>query len=170
MPAQVPHELDEYPVMVEVTTVHVVWVAAGDPDEAEAVRLVAAEPHDYIDDNDTAASWHSSTRAPHEVDWDLVRDPDIGSSYRGTLADAHVQTHRAWVNEQLRLMVETEDLAQDVGALTVAGRRTCRACRTWTGPEHAATEAHCRRLVGQATYWPVNRVRTALTTVNTRSL
>jgi hypothetical protein len=44
--------------------------------------------------------------------------------------------------DQLAAALDWENIQQDAGLLDPAARRTCRTCRMWAGPEHAASPEH----------------------------
>lgn len=89
-----------YPVIVEYTNRHVVWV---DADNAElAAREVGWEPWKHTDDNETLFDSGNDVRAPQGwSDWADVYSGGYPSPYDPD-NDAHVQTHRTEMYRQQR--------------------------------------------------------------------
>lgn len=129
---------DKYPVIVEYTHRHVVWVEADD--QTEAVAYWQDEPYRVTDDAETLFDASYSVGAPDEWDWDSVYDG--GHSYAGRYFDAHVQEYHSEMYRRMGAEVDREDAAEDAGTLPLGDRRTCRPCRCWTSPEHVASPRH----------------------------
>lgn len=126
---------ERYPVIIEVTTQHVVWVDADS--QQDAVKHANDYPfYELISDNETAATFWHSVAAPAQYDWDTVY-PRWGSdgSYIGRDANAHVEWHRHHLQMQ--------EWAAEKAACTEAGhpdmeeeplsdgRRWCKGCREY---------------------------------------
>lgn len=133
---------DRYPVIVEYTMRHVVWVEAAS--SADAAEEISDTAYEWTDDATTLMSATWKTSEPDSWDWDDIEYG--GDSYPGTLADAHVQRHR----EHLRAIeyahsqatVDDEDREVEAGRLDPASRRTCQLCRVWREPGHEETRFH----------------------------
>lgn len=92
----IPDVADRYPVIVEYTYRHVIWVA-GD-DQANAVEQAQDAPYEQTNDQETLVEAGWSVKAPKDRwDWGDVMEGSYSHPYPGTEADAHVQTHRAEV-------------------------------------------------------------------------
>lgn len=126
-----------YPVIVEYTFKHVVWVEAGSP--AKAAKYVQEVPYEHTSDQTTLCSAWWEVSEPKDWDWrGAVYDYSDGPYT--TLADAHVETHKAEMRRQ--------KLAADRAACTAAGhpetqppifdgRIWCKRCVTYLDPNAA---------------------------------
>jgi hypothetical protein len=93
-----PSDDEQYPVIVEYTHRHVVWVTAEDQDAA--VSSMQGEPYEKTSDHETLFDAHWSVKAPKgRYDWEDVMEGDYYSPYQGTEADAHVEEHRRHLYE-----------------------------------------------------------------------
>src|SRR5689334_13883860 len=90
------------PVIVEVTTKHVVWVQADTADEA--LRFAERQPfYELTKVGDTdVATWSSVSLPDGQYDWDEVYEMSYGGSYTGVECDAHVDTHRTELRRRER--------------------------------------------------------------------
>lgn len=125
-----------YPVIVEYTYRHVVWVEANSP--AAAATYLQETPYESTDDQSTLVSSWWKVSEPDRYDWD-----DLYGYVEGTYqneADAHVQVHQAEMRRQ--------KLAADRAACTAAGhpnteppiwdgRIWCKDCTTYLDPAPA---------------------------------
>lgn len=125
---------EAYPVIIEVTTQHVVWIAA--ESAGQALDYAKSTPfYELIDDSKTAATYWDSVHAPDGYDWETVY-PQWGSdgSYLGRNADAHVETHKHHLSTQ-KLAAERAACAEaghpDTETPISDGRRWCKGCRTY---------------------------------------
>ena len=121
-----------YPVFVEYTQRHIVWVEADSPQKA-AERL-GSWPYESTHDSETLFETGLSVHAPKDRwDWeDVYGDGDYSSPYT-TEADAHVEEHQ-------RVMYQRKRKAE-VAACAAAGhpeRRTypsgtvrCEGCHEY---------------------------------------
>jgi hypothetical protein len=130
---------DRYPVFVEYTHRHIVWVDADDPEQA--ARCVNAAPYEYTDNHETLYMTSVDVQPPKDKwDWQDVYDDSWDGAYT-TQADAHVQTHRA---EMLRQKWEADKAAcvtashPNTERPLSDGRRYCRDCREYL-PAEAVT-------------------------------
>lgn len=136
---------DRYPVIVEYTMRHVVWVGASDQDAAaEAIR---DEPYEYTDDQETLCDAGWQVQAPKDAwDWGTVTDNSYSHAYQGTEANAHVEEHRRWRHVRDRMLldawVENEDRDIAAGRINPADRITCPICPAWWEPFHENTAFH----------------------------
>jgi hypothetical protein len=90
---------NRYPVIVEETRRYVLWIEGDQP--SDAVKAFNDDPKDP--DSDAMFWFHWDAHAPDEHDWYYVQHGGLDGGYRGTCADAHVQTHRnhlAYVKQQ----------------------------------------------------------------------
>ncbi len=84
-----------FPVIVEVTLTHVVWVDGAD-NHADAVKMVNDYSYEYLDDQETLADMAECVRAPNKWDWeDVYNQWDRSMPYQPLQCDAHVKTHYA---------------------------------------------------------------------------
>lgn len=105
-----PDDEDRYPVIVEYTYRHVVWVAAGSAEHA--ARAIESDAYEYTDDSKTLVEAGWSVNAPKPWDRHTVYS-DCGDGEYTTQADAHVQAYR---HEQWRVQRVAE-----VAACVAAG-------------------------------------------------
>ncbi|WP_431895816.1 hypothetical protein [Micromonospora haikouensis] len=140
-----PEEQDAYPVIVEYTHRHVIWVTADD--QAEAVRAVEPAPYELTKDDETLfdAGW-KVTAPTDRWDWEDVYEGGYSFPYGDQDCNAHVTTHREHLRKQdrelLEAWVENEDRDQVAGLLHAADRRTCAVCPAWLVPGHTETAYH----------------------------
>lgn len=81
-----------YPVIVEYSQRHIVWIEASSPERA--AERVASWPYDVTKDQDSLADSGVAVRAPKDRwDWEDVYGENYGSSPYTTEADAHVEAH-----------------------------------------------------------------------------
>lgn len=82
-----------YPVIVEVTLTHVVWVD-GARDPVEAAKMVNDCSYEYLDDQETLAEIAEYVHVPSRWDWEQVYAQwDRAMPYQPMQCDAHVKTH-----------------------------------------------------------------------------
>lgn len=119
-----------YPVIVEYTHRHVVWVNADGPKDA-ADRL-QSEPYERTSDNETLAESWWEVREPRPYDWTDIYGYCTGPY--AVEADAHVEWHRI---EMRRQQLEAERVAcraaghpETEGRLS-DGRVWCKGCREY---------------------------------------
>lgn len=87
-----------FPVLVEYTQRHVIWVTADDQDQA--VSNAHHNIYDRTDDGETLVEFACSIAAPkHSWDWEDVYSDHYGESYDAT-QDAHVQAHDSEMRRQ----------------------------------------------------------------------
>lgn len=122
-----------YPVFVEYTQRHVVWVEADSPEQA--AEQLARWPYDSTDDGETLFESMLSVSAPKR-DWeweDIYGNGDYSSPFT-TEADAHVEAHRT---EMRRRELEAQKAAcvaaghPDVETYEATGRTWCKGCREY---------------------------------------
>lgn len=94
------YDIEQRPVIVEVTTTHVVWVDGDDQDEALA-NANRYPWYELIRDGQTDVITFAKVSSPADrYDWDEVYEPSYSGGYSGREYDAHVETHRAELQRQ----------------------------------------------------------------------
>lgn len=88
-----------YPVIVEYTHRHIVWIEAHSPKDAAA--SLQNEPYEKTNDHDTLASSWWKVSEPDRWDWDDIYPTWNDGPYRSN-ADAHVDAHRAELHRRER--------------------------------------------------------------------
>jgi hypothetical protein len=122
-----------YPVIVEYTHQHIVWVEAESPEQA--VAYLEDAPHEETSDQKTLQSFGYTVKQPERWDWSDVYDYSDGPY--STLADAHVQVHEA---EMRRQKLEAERAACTAAGHPNTeppiwdGRIWCKGCTTYLKP------------------------------------
>lgn len=115
-PRTLPEPDCRYPVIVEVTNQHVVWVEAEDTKEALRRVQQRGDWYDLLDDQETLVTTWPEFRAPcsdkhspnlAQLDWELVYEGDWYGAYQGLKCDAHVASHE----HAQRMAVRAEELA-----------------------------------------------------------
>ena len=129
-----PGEDDAYPVLVEYTHRHVVWVSAYD--QEAAIQSMQSEPYEKTSDQETLFESGWTVTAPtSRWDWDSVYEGGYFYPYQGLKCDAHVDEHSRHVREMQRLFLEAtaehEDREVAAGRLAQEQRRTCGLCPDW---------------------------------------
>lgn len=128
-----PEERDLYPVIVEYTHRHVVWVPADSPDDALA--SMQSDGYELTNDRETLADAGWTVEAPkYDSDWSLVYSDGWGNGPYRLRYDAHVETHRLEMARQKR----EADKAACISAghpnreePLSDGRRWCDGCREY---------------------------------------
>lgn len=94
-------EYVSYPVFVEYSQRHIVWIEADSPEKA--AERVASWPYESTNDDETLFESGLSVRAPKDRwDWkDVYSEGDYGSPYT-TECDAHVEEHKRvlWLRQR----------------------------------------------------------------------
>ncbi len=117
-----------YPVFVEYTQRHIVWVEADS--QERAVERLASWPYESTSQDNLADSGVSVNAPRDRFDWEDVYGDNYGNPYT-TEADAHVETHRF---EMFRRQREAEKKACTEAGHPVTrkplsdGRRFCEGC------------------------------------------
>lgn len=131
----------QYPVIVNDTREHVIWIEADSPEDA--VTRAARDTYYRIDDEQTLASRVVQVTAPAKFDWPLVTD-DSYMGYEGTRYDEHVQIHEhlLWKQERaaLQAVCSAEGHANNRHRWA-NGRIECRLCLIDLASEPAAATA-----------------------------
>lgn len=114
-----------YPVIVEYTERHLVWVAADGPDTAE--RWVRETPWEFTRNGQSFDGWASVSAPKDEYDWDAIYNGWDGAAEE---PDHHVHVHRA---EQFRRELAAKQAACHEARhpdVTVCGTGSiwCRGC------------------------------------------
>jgi len=118
------------PVIIEVTTRHVVWLDADTPDDA--LRNAKQYPfYEITSDGETDVTTYWDVRLPDRYDWEEVYERSYCGGYPGRECDAHVEEYRRqkWIAKR----------AAEKAACTAAGhpsiekplsdgRRWCPGC------------------------------------------
>jgi hypothetical protein len=124
---------EQRPVIVEITTKHVVWVYADTP--GEALASARQSPfYELVKDGETDVYTSSEVRAPDKWDWDEIYERSYSGGYQGVECDAHVEAHHAELRRQKR---EAEQAActaaghPDTNPPLSDGRRWCMGCRAY---------------------------------------
>jgi hypothetical protein len=129
-----------YPVIVEYTFRHVVWVEADDAQRA--VDRLLDEPYEYTNDQETLCSSDWKVKAPDQWDWDDVYEGDYYGAYRGLECNAHVEERRRWMwvlnHAHQQATAENEDL----DGVQAEQRKTCAVCREWREDGHEDKFSH----------------------------
>lgn len=120
-----------YPVIVEYTHRHIVWVDADNP--KDAADRMQSEPYEKTDDHETLSSSWWEVREPKSYDWADIYPVCPDGPYT-TEADAHVEWHRHAMRMRQREAekaacaaaghLETEEPLSD-------GRIWCKGCREY---------------------------------------
>src|SRR5690242_14451291 len=134
---------ETYPVIVEYTYRHVVWVAA--EDQQDAVRRMQDEPYEKTSDQETLVESGWSVQAPKDsFDWGDVMNGGYYHPYQGTEADAHVEEHRRYLaNLEWEAKKAACVEAGHPGFETYStGRRYCRNCGYLPELAEAVSDVH----------------------------
>lgn len=133
-------ELRNWPVIVEYTFRHVVWVESGS--QQRAVERLSDQPYEFTDDQETLCESGWKVTAPNEWDWDDVYEGDYFGAYQGLECNAHVETRRQWLRalDQAHQRATAEN--EDRDGIPADQRLTCSLCRTWREDGHETKFSH----------------------------
>lgn len=123
--------MEQRPVIVEVTTRHIVWVD-GDTTE-EALRNANRRPwYELVSDGETDVdTWAEVTGPQFRSDWDDIYDVAYGGGYGGRGFEAHVDTHRRHEDEVKRAAKRAACVKAghpNTGEPLTSGRLWCPDC------------------------------------------
>ena len=121
---------EQRPVVVEVTTRHVVWVDGDTQDDA--LRNANQYPwYELVNDGETDVSTWAEVLSPSRSDWDEVYGYGFGGGYPNRDCEAHIESYR---HEQFRLRREAAKAActaaghPETESPLSDGRRWCQGC------------------------------------------
>lgn len=127
-----------YPVFVEYTQTHIVWVEADSPERA--AEHLASWPYDNTKDDETLFRSGLSVHAPKDH-WDWEDAYEDGEAYSAD-HDAHVEHHRF----TLRIQKEAAERAActeaghpDTDPPIWDGRIWCNRCKRYLEPARAVS-------------------------------
>lgn len=145
----------QWPVLVEETIQHVVWVDAAD--QQEAVDRARYDTWDKIGSGTRSCSWMKVESPVGHWDHDRVYE-DSGDSYDGLECDAHVETYRWWLRALDKAHQQATADNEDLDGVDTEQRLTCPVCRKWIGDDdHELSVAH-RLAVADAQHRPQEAV------------
>lgn len=138
-----------FPVLVDETIQHVIWVEADDHEQA--VERARWDTWEKLSNETRSCSWMDIKAPKSDWDWDRVYE-DSGDGYQGLECNAHVEERRLWLAafEHARLMATIADEVRE--DRLVEQRLACAVCERWREDGHDETARHKLEVL-----WPARR-------------
>lgn len=128
-----------WPVLVDETIQHVIWVEADDHDAA--VERARWDTWEKLSNETRNCSWMNIEAPKSQWDWERVYEESY-DGYQGLECNAHVETRRWWLFELDRAQQQATAENEDRSGVDAGQRLTCPVCRTWREEGHEDAITH----------------------------
>lgn len=128
-----------WPVLVEETIQHVIWVEA-ETHEA-ALDRARYDTWEKLSNETRNCSWMNLEMPKDAYDWDRVYEESF-DGYQGVECNAHVETRRWWLAELDLAHKQATAENEDRDGVDAEQRVTCPLCRTWREDGHETKFPH----------------------------